>query len=280
MTRPMEIRYAVGFREFTRMTTEELRRNFLVENLFTPGEIELVYWETDRTVVGGAMPLLEPLPLPTHPPLAAEYFCQRRELGVMNIGGPGLVTVDDASFAADFGSCLYVGVGNRNVAFASRDAVDPARFYLVSYPASTPHPTTLVPMDAANRVELGSSATANRRTIYQYIHEQGARSAQLVMGFTRLEEGSVWNTMPPHTHTRRSEVYCYFGLPAQQAVVHLLGPGDETRHLFVRQGEVALSPVWSVHSGCGTQAYSFIWAMGGENQRFADMDQITVDELR
>ena len=276
----MDIRYAVGLREFTRMTTEELRRDFLVENLFIPGQIELIYWETDRTVIGGAVPLGEPLTLPAPPPLAAEYFCQRRELGVMNIGGPGLITVDDASFAAGFGSCLYVGVGSRNIVFASRDAAEPARFYLVSYPASTPHPTTLVPMEAANRVELGSIATANRRTIYQYIHEQGTRSAQLVMGFTRLEEGSVWNTMPPHTHTRRSEVYCYFGLPPDAAVVHLLGPGGETRHLFVRQEQVALSPIWSVHSGCGTQAYSFVWAMGGENQQFTDMDQIAVHELR
>jgi 4-deoxy-L-threo-5-hexosulose-uronate ketol-isomerase len=262
------------------MTTRELRAAFLVEKLFTPGEVDLVYWETDRTVVGSAAPLAAALPLKTAPELAAEYFCERRELGVINIGGPGAVAVDGARHALGAFDCLYVGRGCRDVIFTSDDPAQPAKFYLVSYPAHAVHPTKATTPGEANQLHLGAPETANQRTIFQCIHEAGIPSCQLVMGFTQLASGSVWNTMPPHTHARRSEVYLYFDLPAEDAAFHFMGPGDETRHLVVHNGQAVLSPIWSIHAGCGTRGYSFIWAMGGENQRFADMDGIAVADLR
>jgi 4-deoxy-L-threo-5-hexosulose-uronate ketol-isomerase len=276
----MEIRPAVSRQEYDRMTTRELRTAFLVERLFTPGEINLVYWETDRTVLGSATPLESPLGLEADRELAAEFFCERRELGVINIGGAGTVTVDGTRYALGALGCLYVGRGSRDVIFASDDSTQPAKFYLVSYPAHAEHPTKpALPADA-NQIQLGAPETANQRTIFQYIHEGGIRSCQLVMGFTQLAPGSVWNTMPPHTHARRSEVYLYFDLPTDAAAFHFMGPGDETRHVVVRNGQAVLSPIWSIHAGCGTRNYSFIWAMGGENQRFADMDGIAVADLR
>ena len=262
------------------MTTGELREAFQIENLFREGSIELVCWETDRTVTGAAVPTGTALRLETSKALASEYFCERRELGILNIGGAGRVTVDGVVHPVNPLDCLYVGRGSREVLFASADAAAPAKFFLMSYPAHTVYPTTLATQKEANRIELGSQETANRRTIYQYIHENGVKSCQLVMGFTQIDAGSVWNTMPAHTHSRRSEVYLYFNVPAAAAVFHFMGPGDETRHLLMHSEQVALSPVWSIHSGCGTQAYSFIWAMGGENQRFADMDGIAISELR
>jgi 4-deoxy-L-threo-5-hexosulose-uronate ketol-isomerase len=277
---PMEIRPAVSRQEYERMTTRELRTSFLVERLFTPGEINLVYWETDRTVIGSATPLDAPLRLEADRELAAEFFCERRELGVINIGGAGSVTVDGVRYALGALDCLYVGRGSRDVIFASDGAAQPAKFYLVSYLAHAMHPTKRVPPSDANQLQLGASETANQRTIFQCVHETGIQSCQLVLGFTRLAPGSVWNTMPPHTHARRSEVYLYFDLPADAAAFHFMGPGDETRHVIVRNGQAVLSPIWSIHAGCGTRNYSFIWAMGGENQRFADMDGIAVADLR
>jgi 4-deoxy-L-threo-5-hexosulose-uronate ketol-isomerase len=277
---PMEIRPAVSRQEYERMTTDELRAAFLVERLFTPGELNLVYWETDRTVLGSATPLDAPLGLEADRELAAEFFCERRELGVINIGGAGTVTVDGARYALGALGCLYVGRGSRDVIFASDDLTQPARFYLVSYPAHAKHPTKPAPLADANQIQLGAPETANQRTIFQYIHEAGIRSCQLVLGFTQLASGSVWNTMPPHTHARRSEVYLYFDLPTDAAAFHFMGPGNETRHVVVRNGQAVLSPIWSIHAGCGTRNYSFIWAMGGENQRFADMDGIAVTDLR
>jgi 4-deoxy-L-threo-5-hexosulose-uronate ketol-isomerase len=276
----MQTRHAVSSDEFKRMTTEELRRHFLVEKLFTPGAIELLYWETDRTVIGGAVPTTGPLILPTAPALAANFFCERRELGLLNLGGSGEVVVDGARHPLAPLDGLYLGRGCRDISFLSTDRANPAKFFLTSYPAHLTHPTQLIPQSAANRVELGAQATANKRTIFQYIHEGGAKSCQLVMGLTRLETGSVWNTMPPHTHARRCEIYFYFALPENAAVFHLLGPGDETRHLVMQNEQAALSPTWSIHSGSGTEAYSFVWAMGGENQRFTDMDGIPIRDLK
>lgn len=276
----MEMRHSVGRKEYERMTTRELRETFLVEGLFTPGEIRLAYWETDRAVVGSAVPTTAPLKLEVAQELASDFFCERREVGVLNVGAPGQVTVDGTVYNLAALDCLYIGRGSRDVSFVSVDPVQPAKFYVISYPAHTTHPTALATQKDATQRRLGSQETANQRTLFQYIHEGGVKSCQLVMGFTQLHAGSVWNTMPPHTHARRSEVYLYFGVPPDAAVVHLMGPGDETRHLLIHSEQVVLSPLWSIHAGCGTQAYSFVWAMGGENQRFDDMDGVAVSGLR
>lgn len=276
----MQIRYAVGKDHYQRMTTEELRRHFMVENIFLPGRAALTYWETERTVLGGIVPTSAPIPLASDPALASDYFCERREAGVFNLGGSGEIIVDGRSFALAPRDAIYIGRGSRDISFLSSDKANPARYYLISYPAHTAHPTCLVPLASANRVDLGASATANERTIFQYIHEGGAPSCQLVTGMTQLKTGSIWNTMPPHTHLRRSEVYFYFDLPENAAVFHFMGAGDETRHLVLHSGQAVLSPSWSIHSGCATEAYSFIWAMGGENQKFTDMDGIKISDLK
>jgi 4-deoxy-L-threo-5-hexosulose-uronate ketol-isomerase len=276
----MQNRPAVSSNEYKRFTTAELRTSFAIDGLFAPGEVQLTYWETDRTVIGSVVPGEAPLRLETPKELASDFFCQRREVGLLNIGGQGSVTVDGQFFAVETHECLYIGRGSEDISFTSESVDNPAKFYLLSYPAHATYPTVLATKADANQLHLGSQETANERTIFQYIHEKGVQSCQLVMGFTTLEAGSVWNTMPPHTHARRSEVYLYFNLPPEAAVVHLMGPGDETRHLMMHSEEVALSPSWSIHSGCGTQAYSFIWGMGGENQRFDDMDGIPAHELR
>ncbi|MCX6936568.1 MAG: 5-dehydro-4-deoxy-D-glucuronate isomerase [Verrucomicrobia bacterium] len=263
-----------------RMTTAELRAAFLVDTLFKPGTLDLTYWEVDRTIVGSATPTDAPIPLLADAKLlAAEFFLQRRELGVLNVGGPGTVTADGATFRLEKTDALYVGRGTRDVAFASDDPANPARFFLISYPAHADIPTTPAPATTARQVQLGTVEKANARTITQQIHEGGVRSSQLVMGHTTMGPGGVWNTFPPHTHLRRSEVYLYFDLGPDDAVMHFMGTGDETRHLVVRAGQAVLSPAWSIHSGCGTCAYRFIWAMGGENQRFDDMDAIPVRNL-
>lgn len=276
----MERRLTASPNEYAQMDTEELRNAFAVETLFAVGAVETVYWEVDRTVIGSAVPLGASLKLGTDKELAAEFFCERRELGALNLGGAGRIMVDGVVHALEPLDCLYVGRGSREVLFESADPTKPARFYLVSYPAHAVHPTTLIRHADARKLELGDPGTANRRTLHQYIHEGGAKSCQLVMGFTRLAPGSVWNTMPPHTHWRRSEVYLYFDVPETAAVFHLMGPGEETRHLVLKSWQAALSPAWSIHSGCGTAAYAFVWAMGGENQRFDDMDGIPISQLR
>jgi len=262
------------------MSTRELREAFVFEDLFCSGELRLLYWETDRTVVGGVMPIDATLKLDADKELASEYFCQRRELAVVNLGGLGQVTVDGTVFDCGRLDCLYVGRGSRDIVFQSNDPAAPAKFYLISYPAHTTYPTTLAKQSNAKQVKLGSQETANQRTIFQYIHENGIKSCQLVMGVTQLEPGSVWNTMPPHTHLRRSEVYLYFNVPDDAAVFHFMGPGDATRNIIMHDGQAVLSPVWSIHAGCGTKGYSFVWAMGGENQRFDDMDAIAVRNLK
>jgi 4-deoxy-L-threo-5-hexosulose-uronate ketol-isomerase len=263
-----------------RMTTEELRAAFLVTDLFQPGAVTFRVIDLDRVVLGGVVPTDGPLSLKAPEALRAEYFTERREVGVLNIGGAGRVTVDGTTHALAAKDALYIGRGSQDVRFESDDARRPARFYLVSYPAHASHPTAYVSPDAAEGGQMGSQETANRRTIRRYVHANGAPSAQLVMGVTTLDVGSVWNTMPAHTHARRTEIYLYFDLPADAVVLHLMGEPTETRTLVVRAGDVALSPGWSVHAGCGTSSYAFCWAMGGENQDYADMQAVDMRTLR
>ncbi len=276
----MTMHYLPGPIETSRMDTAGLRDRFLVAGLFVPGEVTLRFVDLDRVVVGGAVPVDGGLTLEAPPEMASAYFAERRELGVLNVGGAGSVTVDGERHAMTFRDGLYVGRGSREVQFASDDAANPARFYIVSYPAHAAYPTTHVAHADAEATELGTVAQANRRILRKYFHPGGVQTAQLVMGVTELQEGSVWNTMPAHTHARRTEVYLYFGVPQDAVVIHLMGEPDQTRHLVVRNEEVALSPGWSIHSGCGTAAYSFCWAMGGENQVFADMQGVAMDALR
>jgi 4-deoxy-L-threo-5-hexosulose-uronate ketol-isomerase len=262
------------------MTTDELRSCFLIQDLFAAGRAEFVYTDVDRAIVGGIVPTEQGLALTAGHELASEYFFERREAGVINLGADGSVSVDGEVFPLASREFLYIGRGSREIAFASATPESPAVFYLVSYPAHADHPTTHAELDSANRVDLGSQAAANRRTMFQYVHPGGIRSCQLMMGFAELHEGTVWNTFPPHTHGRRSEAYCYFDLPEDGLVIHLLGAPDETRHLVVREKEVALSPSWSIHSGAGTGGYRFVWAMGGENQAFEDIDPVKLGDLR
>jgi 4-deoxy-L-threo-5-hexosulose-uronate ketol-isomerase len=262
-----------------RMTSIELRQAFLIEGLFAPGKTELVYAGLDRAVVGSAVPVTGKLALGPTPELRSAFLCERRELGILNIGGSGAVTVDGTRYAMAARDALYVGRGSQRIAFESEQPASAARFYLVSYPAHAALPTRQVRREDAQPTELGSRRDANERTIYKYIHAQGAQSCQIVMGFTQLKEGSVWNTMPPHTHQRRTEIYLYFDLEPETCVMHFMGTPDATRHLVVRNEQAVLSPEWSIHSGVGTRHYCFAWAMGGENQEFTDMDAVKVSEL-
>ena len=262
------------------LSTSELRETFLLTGLFIPGEINLRVTDLDRAVVGGAVPTTQPLTLGNPAALRADFFAQRREIGALNIGGDGAVNVDGKKFEVSARDVVYIGRGSREVSFASVDPASPARFYIISYPAHADYPTRLVRASEAQGNELGTMERANRRKIARYIHADGVKSSQLVMGVTVLEPGSVWNTMPAHTHSRRSEIYLYFDLPADSIVVHLMGEPQELRPLIVRDAEVALSPGWSVHSGCGTSSYAFCWAMGGENQDYADMDPVAVESMR
>jgi 4-deoxy-L-threo-5-hexosulose-uronate ketol-isomerase len=262
------------------MNTEELRETFLLEELFQPGEIEFAYVDLDRTVIGSAVPTGEALVLESDPDLRADYFLERRELGVLNVGGAGSVVVDGRTFELGKLDCLYVGRGSQQVSFKSADAGAPANFYLLSYPAHREYPTAMVKFADLKPVELGSLETCNKRRIYKAIFKDGLRSCQLVMGFTLLEPGSNWNTMPPHTHMRRSEVYFYFDVDPAHRVLHLMGPPDATSHLVVADKEVVVSPGWSIHAGVGTKNYTFCWGMGGENQAYDDMDGVTIADLK
>ena len=275
----MEVRYAADPRRFERMNTAEVRASFLVDDLFVPGELKLLYSDVDRLVIGSAVPTSTPLSLEAGPELAADYFAQRREVGAFNIGGAGSVSVDGEAYPVANKEILYIGRGSQAIEFSTNDAHNPARFYLISLPAHTSYPTQHAGLDAAAPVHLGTQAEANQRTIYKYIHPQGVQSCQLVMGFTELAEGSIWNTMAAHTHERRSEVYMYFDLKGDAVVFHLMGQPHETRHIVVRDGQVVISPSWSIHAGAGTSNYSFVWAMGGENQDFGDMDAIGMEEI-
>jgi 4-deoxy-L-threo-5-hexosulose-uronate ketol-isomerase len=265
---------------YPHMTTQDLRDSFLIGGLYKAGSIQLAYVDLDRAVVGMAVPLETTLALPTTPELRASFFTERREIGALNIGGSGLVHVGGSSYPLDPLDLIYIGRGNPDIRFESKSGSAPAAFYLLSYPAHATYPVTLVRKEEAQPTEQGSAETCNRRTIYKYVHMAGAKSCQLVMGVTHLHKGSVWNTMPAHTHMRRSEVYFYFDLAEGARIFHLMGPPNETRHLLMNNCEVAVSPGWSIHSGVGTQAYKFCWGMGGENQDYADMDPAPLDTIR
>lgn len=267
-------------RETAVLDTTALRENFLLDDLFIEGELTLVSTDQDRAIVGAAIPVEVPLELTAGDELRAEYFCERREIGVLNIGGNGTIIVDGENHDLASRDCLYIGRGSKEISFSSADAAKPAAFYLVSYPAHSAYPTTKATPADANRVELGTKEECNERTILQYIHENGIRSCQLVLGFTEFKPGSIWNTMPSHTHLRRSEVYCYFDIPQGHAVLHMMGEPQETRPLWIHDRQAVLSPAWSIHSGAGTGAYRFCWAMGGENQAFTDMDRVEITDLR
>jgi 4-deoxy-L-threo-5-hexosulose-uronate ketol-isomerase len=262
------------------MNTEELRETFLLEDMFIPGEIEFAYVDLDRTVIGGAVPTDKALKLETDPDLRADYFLERRELGILNVGGLGSVAVDGKTFELGKLDCLYIGRGSKDVIFSSADAEKPANFYLLSYPAHAEYPTAMVKFADLKGLELGGLETCNKRTIYKAIYKEGIKSCQLVMGFTLLATGSNWNTMPPHTHMRRSEVYFYFDVDPAHRVLHLMGPPDATSHLVVADKEAVVSPGWSIHAGVGTKSYGFCWGMGGENQAYDDMDPVTIADLR
>jgi len=277
----MDVRYSTDPQGFQKMTTEELRKAYLIDNLFAPDVVPMTYSDIDRSITGSAVPVKGMLKLlGTKKEMAAEYFCERREVGVINIGGEGAVTVDGKEFTMALKDVLYIGRGAKDILFASKSSETPAKFYFVSYPAHKEYPTMHAALAEAEHAFLGSQKDANKRTLNRMIHAKGIQSCQLVMGLTELEEGSVWNTMPSHTHQRRSEVYMYFNVAPDAMVVHLMGQPAETRHILVRNGQAVLNPSWSIHSGGGTRNYSFIWAMGGENQVFDDMDGVTMDGLK
>lgn len=277
----MQVRYSPDADTLKRITTGELRDKVLVENLFEKGKIELLYSDADRSIIGSAVPIDKPLLLEaSKKEMAADYFAQRREVAVINIGGAGSIKVDGKNYDLEHKDCLYIGLGSKKVEFLSSDGKNPSKYYIVSYPAHTNYPTRLARKSEATPVNLGDVKSSNKRTIYKYIYPGGIESAQLVLGFTELAEGSVWNTMPPHTHQRRTEIYLYFDLPADGLVCHLLGKPDETKHVLVRNEQAVISPSWSIHTGAGTGNYTFVWGMGGENQDFDDMDWIEMDRLK
>jgi 4-deoxy-L-threo-5-hexosulose-uronate ketol-isomerase len=261
------------------MSTQELREAFLIESIFAPGEITGTFTNLDRLIVGGVMPSGKLIELPNHKETGRAFFLERRELGAINVGGAGKIIADGKTFALDRLDCAYLPMGTKSVVFESADAQKPAKFYFLSCPAHAAHPATMMKSKDAAPVALGSQATANQRTIYKFIHQGGIPSCQLVMGFTALDEGNVWNSFPPHTHWRRTEIYFYFDL-GEKILTHFLGEPQQTRHLFMHNEQVALSPNWSIHCGCGEGNYKFIWGMAGENQTFDDMDGVKPLDLR
>ena len=280
----MDIRYSTGPNDVKRYTTEELRREFLIENLYQPDTVQAVYSHVDRMVVLGILPVKETVPIDKGIDVwgnfGTNYFLERREAGVFNLGGPGVIVADEESFELGFEDCLYITKGTKTVTFASKDAANPARFYLVSAPAHKACKTTFLSFADANKRPCGAEETANKRVINQFIHPDVLETCQLSMGLTQLAPGSVWNTMPAHTHERRMEVYTYFNIPEGNVVFHMMGQGQETRHIVMQNYDAVISPSWSIHAGCGTAAYTFIWAMGGENQAFDDMDNIAITDMR
>ena len=275
----MELRTASSPRDVKTYDTKRLREEFLIDDLFKADDVKLVYSHIDRIITGSAVPVSAPLSLATGDELRAEYVLQRRELGVINIGGEGTVTVDGTVYTLRNRDGLYVGRGSKEVVFASCDPANPAKFYINSSPAHRTCPTVLIPMDKARYNHLGAQETVNGRILRQYIHPAVCESCQLSMGMTALLPGNVWNTMPCHTHERRMEVYMYFDIAPDQAVFHMMGQGNETRHIVMHNEEAVISPSWSIHSGVGTANYTFIWGMCGENQDFDDMDHIPTCEL-
>ena len=276
----MGIEYLPTPEAFAAMNTAQTRKTFLLETLFKSGEVCFRFTEADRGVIGSVMPESTPLPLIAVDSLRCDYFCQRRELGVLNIGASGSVVVDGTEYKTQNKDCLYIGLGAKEITFASDDVSHPAVYYLLSYPAHHQYPTVLGKNRDVAAVHLGDIENSNKRTIYKYIHPEGIKSCQLVMGFTELESGCAWNTMPCHTHDRRSEVYFYFDMAEETRIIHLMGEPAETRHLVVKNRQAIISPSWSIHCGAGTGQYTFCWGMGGENQVFEDMDMVKMSELQ
>ena len=280
----MDIRYSVNQRDFKRYTTEEVRGEFLIENLYKKDEVVAVYSHVDRMVTLGCMPVNEAVSISKGIDVWAnfgtEYFLERREIGIFNIGGAGKIKADGEVFEMGYKDCLYITKGTKEVTFESNSPENPAKFYMVSAPAHTSYKTTFISIEKAAKKPLGSMETSNKRVINQFIHPDVLQTCQLSMGMTVLEPGSVWNTMPAHTHERRMEIYMYFEVPENQVVFHMMGEGQETRHIVMQNEQAVISPSWSIHSGAGTSNYTFIWAMGGENQAFDDMDNIETTDLR
>ncbi|HWR07372.1 5-dehydro-4-deoxy-D-glucuronate isomerase [Sporomusa sp.] len=275
----MEVRHSVYPEDVKRLTTEELRERFLIQGLFQPDEIKMVYSHVDRMITGSACPV-KPLILAVGKEMGVEYFLERRELGVINVGGAGTVSVDGVDYSLDTTDGLYVGKGSKEIIFSSTDAAKPAKFYFNSAPAHATYPTVRIERQSITPAHLGSIESSNERNIYKYIHPQGVKSCQLVMGMTVLEPGNMWNSMPCHTHDRRMEVYFYFNLPEEAVVFHLMGEPNQTRHIVMRNEEAIISPSWSIHSGVATSCYTFIWGMAGENQTFDDMDHVAMKNIK
>lgn len=275
----MELRTAASPRDVKHYTTDRLREDFLVQNLFVKNEVKMVYSHIDRIIIGAAVPT-KILSLDAGSELRAEYFLQRRELGVINIGGKGTIKIDGTEYALDYKDGMYIGMGSKDIEFLSEDENNPAKFYFNSAPAHKTYPTVLIKPEDCVTVELGSLEEANHRVIRKYILPGQVESCQLVMGMTQLKPGSVWNTMPCHTHDRRMEVYLYFEVPENNFVMHYMGEPTETRHIVTRNEEIVISPSWSIHSGVGSKSYTFIWGMVGENQDFDDMDAVKMSDLR
>lgn len=275
----MEYRYSIHPEDFKNYDTLKIREQILIENLFEEGKINLIYSHNDRFIVGGAVPE-EDLELIDGKELGHEYFLQKREMGIINIGHKGIIVVDDEEYEIGYKDGLYIGMGAKKIVFKSVDKENKAKFYINSTPAHTTYPNVKIEIQKANPVKLGDIKSSNKRTIYQYVHPKVLKSCQLLMGLTELEEGCVWNTMPCHTHERRMEVYLYFNLDENSRVFHFLGQPHETRHIVVANEQAIISPSWSIHSGVGTKNYTFIWGMAGENQNFDDMDVINIANLR
>jgi len=276
----MDIRYAINQDHLKLMDTNTIRKHLLLESLFEKDQLTMVYSHVDRIIVGGVCPVDRSLSPETTRELGVDFFLQRREMGIINIGAAGAVVADGTEYPLQHQECLYLGMGVGELAFSSCNRDDPAKFYFASSPAHAAHPTVKLAQAQAQKVELGSAVNANVRTIYQFIHPSVMQSCQLVMGLTELAPGSLWNTMPCHTHDRRMEVYLYLKVPENAVVFHLFGEPEETRHLVVRNEQAVISPSWSLHAGVGTASYSFIWAMCGENQTFTDMDEVPMAALK
>ena len=280
----MDIRYSASPNDVKRYTTEELRKEFLIENLYEADSVVAVYSHVDRMVTLGCMPVNETVSIDKGIDVWANfgthYFLERREIGIFNIGGAGSITVDGTVYELGYKDCLYITMGAKEVLFASADPACPAKFYMVSAPAHRSYETKLLKIADANKRPCGDAKTSNKRVINQFIHPDVLKTCQLSMGMTVLEPGSVWNTMPAHTHERRMEIYMYFEVPEHQVVFHMMGQGQETRHIVMQNEQAVISPSWSIHSGAGTSNYTFIWAMGGENQEFDDMDNIPTENLK
>ena len=276
----LDVRYSNHPNDVKYYTTDELREHFLVEEVFVQDEVSLVYSHNDRIIFGGAMPVEKELYLESGKELASNYFLELREMGVINIGGNGVIILDGKEYTMNYQDGLYISKGTVDVKFRSLDKENPAKFYINSCPAHHVYPTVHIPLEKANKVHLGDKVNLNVRTINQYVHPAVCKSCQLVMGMTILDDGSVWNTMPCHTHERRMEVYFYFNMKKDNFVIHLMGEGDETRHIFMHNEQAVISPSWSIHSGVGSSNYTFIWGMCGENQTFTDMDNILNNDLK